>query len=68
MKKTISKKEAAKQIGGFFSKIKNETPREIKKIKRLAMAYKIPLKEKKKSFCKKCLNPYKKPKKNKKQK
>lgn len=58
MKTKISKKEAEKQIYDFFKSIKNKTPNEIKKIKRLAMNKKIPLKEKRKLFCKKCLNPY----------
>ncbi len=58
----ISKIEAEKQIKEFFKNIKNKTPKEIKKIKRLAMNKKIPLKEKRKLFCKKCLTPYDKPK------
>jgi RNase P subunit RPR2 len=62
MKKKISKIEAIKEIEEFFSEIKDKTPKEIKKIKRLAMRYKIPLKEKRKQFCKKCLSPYINPK------
>ena len=62
MKKTISKTEAKKQIDDFFKIIKNKTPKEIKKIKRLAMAYNIPLKSKRKKFCEKCLVPYQNPK------
>lgn len=58
MKTKISKTETEKQINDFFKYIKNKTPNEIKKIKRLAMNKKIPLKEKRKLFCKKCLNPY----------
>jgi len=58
MKKIISKTEAQKQITGFFENIKDKNPKEIKKIKRLAMSYNIKLREKKKLFCKKCLNPY----------
>ncbi|MAG10943.1 hypothetical protein CMI44_01380 [Candidatus Pacearchaeota archaeon] len=61
MKKTISKSEAKKQVEEFFNEIKNKPPHKIKKIKRLAMAYNLPLKEKRKLFCKKCLNPYKAP-------
>ena len=61
MKKT-SKTEAKKEIDEFFKDIKNKSPKEIKKIKRLAMSKKIPLKEKRKLFCKKCLSPYKNPK------
>lgn len=58
MKLKISKTAAQEQIKKFFNDIKNKTPKEIKKIKRLAMNKKIPLKEKRKLFCKKCLNPY----------
>jgi len=58
MKKTISKLEAKKQIKEFFSEIKNKNPKQIKKIKRFAMAYNLPLKEKRKFFCGKCFSPY----------
>lgn len=57
-----SKTEAQKQIERFFEKIQEKSPKEIKKIKRLAMNKKILLKEKRKLFCKKCLTPYKNPK------
>ena len=56
--KKIPKKEAEKQIEDFFLDIKNKTPEEIKKMKRLAMSYNIKLGEKKKLFCKKCFTPY----------
>jgi RNase P subunit RPR2 len=58
----ISKSAASKKIDEFFKDIKNKTPKDIKKIKRLAMAKKIPLKEKRRLFCKKCLFPYNNPK------
>ncbi|MFH1643422.1 MAG: hypothetical protein ABH967_02205, partial [Patescibacteria group bacterium] len=58
MKSKISKTEVRNKIEKFFSNIKNKTPKEIKKIKRLAMKYKVPLKEKRKLFCKKCLVAY----------
>lgn len=58
MKKTMSKKDAQAQIEVFFSHIKNKTPQEIKKMKRLAMSHNISLKNKRKTFCKKCLHPY----------
>jgi RNase P subunit RPR2 len=58
MKKKISKTEAKEKIEGFFKEIRNKNPKEIKKIKRVAMQFKIPLKEKRKLFCKYCLNPY----------
>ena len=60
--KKISKTEAREKINLFFKNIKNKTSKEIKKIKKLAMSKNIPLKEKRKLFCKKCLNPYSKPK------
>lgn len=58
MKKKISKSQAKEQIEKFFKEIKNKTPKEIKKIKKLAMSYNIPLKEKRKLFCKECFSPY----------
>jgi len=58
MKSKISKTEAKKEIEEFFSGVKNKTPKEIAKVKRLAMKYNIPLKEKRKLFCKKCLVAY----------
>jgi RNase P subunit RPR2 len=57
MKKS-SKTEAEKHINDFFKVIKNKSPKEIKKIKKLAMSYNFPLKEKRKLFCKKCFVPY----------
>lgn len=62
MKKTFSKSEAGKQIDDFFSEVKTKTLKEIRKIKRFAMRYNIPLKEKRKLFCKKCFASYKNPK------
>jgi len=62
MKKLLSKLETKKQVEEFFLDIKNKTPKEIKKIKRLAMSHNIPLKEKRKLFCKKCYSAYRKPK------
>lgn len=61
MKKTLSKKQAKEEIENFFKNIQNKTPKEIKKIKRLAMSYNIPLKEKRKLFCNKCFSVYRKP-------
>ena len=58
MKKKLEKEEARQKIEDFFKNIKNKNTKEVKKIKRLAMAHNIPLKEKRKTFCKKCLNPY----------
>jgi RNase P subunit RPR2 len=61
MKKS-SKKEAKEDISNFFIDIKNKDSKQIKKIKKLAMSHNISLKDKRKTFCKKCLTPYKKPK------
>lgn len=58
MKKKFSKSEAKVEIEEFFREIKEKTPKEIKKIKRLAMNFKISLKEKRKLYCSKCFNAY----------
>jgi len=60
-KKEISKTEAKKKIEEFFLNIKQKSPENFKKIKKIAMRYKISLKEYKKLFCKKCLIPYSSP-------
>jgi RNase P subunit RPR2 len=57
-KKEISKTEAREKIKNFFLNIKQKSPKDFKKIKRIAMRYKISLKEYKSLFCKKCLIPY----------
>lgn len=61
MKKTHSQKEVKKLINEFFKSIQSKKPKDIKKIKRLAMKHNIPLKEFRKKFCRKCLSPYKNP-------
>ena len=55
--KKLLKSEAKEQISEFFFDIRNKSPKEIKKIKRLAMKNNIPLKELRKNFCKKCFEP-----------
>jgi RNase P subunit RPR2 len=62
MKKEISKNEAKKRIEEFFFNIKEKSPKEFKKIKRIAMKNRIPLKKYKHLFCKKCFTPYSFPK------
>jgi len=62
MKKFLSKSEAKEKVEEFFRKIKSKNPAEVKKIQRLAKKYNIQLKEKRKTFCKKCLTPYVNPK------
>jgi RNase P subunit RPR2 len=56
--KKFSKTEGHDKINEFFNNIKDKTPKEIKKIKKLAMNQKISLKNFRKEFCKKCLAPY----------
>jgi len=51
-----NKEEAQAEINEFFKNIKGKTPKEIKKIKRLAMKHNIKLREKRKKFCKKCFS------------
>jgi len=58
MKKS-SKEETEKEIAEFFEKAKEKSPKEVKKIKKIAMSHNIQLKKLKKKFCKKCLMPYK---------
>jgi len=62
MKKSLSKTQAKSKIEEFFEQIRSKTPKEIKMIQKLAKKYNIPLREKKKTFCKKCLSPYINPK------
>lgn len=53
MKKNIGKQEAKRIVDEFFEK-ENFTPREVIKMKRLAMKFNIPLGTNRKKFCKKC--------------
>jgi len=62
MKKDLSKKEAEKEIEKLFSELKLKNPKQIRKAKRLAMKFNIPLKEKRKLFCQNCYSAYRKPK------
>ncbi len=55
--KKLSKTEAESEIREFFSNIENKTPKQIQKVKRLAMSHNIQLKELRKKFCKKCYSP-----------
>jgi len=61
-KKEFSKTEAKEKINNFFINLKQKSPLEVKKVKKIAMRKKISLKEYKKLFCKKCLTPYHLPK------
>jgi RNase P subunit RPR2 len=55
MKKS-DRKEAEEKLKEFFENIKNKTPREIKKMKKLTMKQNIRLGELRKKFCKKCFS------------
>lgn len=57
--KKVSKNETEKRVNEFFEEIKNKSLKEIKKIKKLAMSQNVPLREKRKLFCKFCFNPFK---------
>ena len=50
----LSRKEAREKIEDFFKSIKDKTPEEIKKIKKLASHHHIRLAEKRRLFCQKC--------------
>ena len=56
MKIDLSRAEVKQKIEEFFSK-SDFKPEQLKKIKRIAMKFNIKLGEKRKFFCKKCLNP-----------
>lgn len=58
VKNKISKTEAKEKIEKFFSEIKNKSPKEVLKIKKLAMSKRISLKKYKTLFCSSCLEPY----------
>tara|TARA_Y100000310_G_C20454274_1_gene702271 strand:+ start:420 stop:674 length:255 start_codon:yes stop_codon:yes gene_type:complete len=58
MKLSLNRTEATEKIHSFFQS-NDFKPKDLKKIKRLAMKYHIPLKPYKKLFCKSCLNPLK---------
>ncbi|MDO8623513.1 MAG: hypothetical protein Q7R52_04670 [archaeon] len=50
----LSKSETEKEIKEFFEDINKKSPKEIKKIKKLAMRYNLKLGSLRKKFCKKC--------------
>jgi RNase P subunit RPR2 len=54
MKTELSRKQAEEKIENFFKEIDKKTPEQVRKMKRLAMHYKIKLKDKRKLFCKYC--------------
>lgn len=58
MKTQLNKTSAKDKIESFFKK-SDFTKEEMRKIKRLAMKFKIRLKDKRKTFCKKCLSQLK---------
>ena len=56
--KKLSKTEANNEIKEFFRNIEDKSSRDVKKIKKLAMSYNLPLKDFRKKFCKECFTPY----------
>ena len=58
MKTKISKSQAHEEIHDFFHKIRHKSAEDVKKMKKLAMSHNIKLGDRKKLFCKKCLNPH----------
>lgn len=54
MKKKISRREVLEKIDDFFKGSGEFKPKDVRKIKRLAMAYNIKLGKYRKLFCKKC--------------
>lgn len=58
MKTKTSREELKGKIKRFFLNIKEKDSSRIKKIKRAASKNRINLKEEKKLFCKKCLEPF----------
>ena len=56
MKTELTRKQAEEKIREFFLNIKDKNQEQIRKIKRLAMHYKIKLKERRKLFCKYCFS------------
>jgi RNase P subunit RPR2 len=58
--KKLSKTQIEEKIKEFFNdkNLKEKSPKEIKKIKKLAMTKNIPLRGFRKLFCKYCLKPY----------
>lgn len=57
-KEKLTRQEIEHIKKDFFSDIKNKSPKEIKKIKKLAASKRVSLKEEKNLFCRKCLSPY----------
>jgi len=58
MKRRLSKTEAQQNIDSFFQR-SSWSPDELKKLKKLAMKYRIRLGAYRKRFCKKCFLPLK---------
>jgi len=58
MKMKINRKEAQEKIDEFFRR-REFSSEEIRKIKKLAMKFRIRLRENRKKFCKKCLSQLK---------
>ena len=52
----LSKIEANERVEEFFKDLKNKSPEEIRKIKKMAAHYNIKLGDKRKKFCKECFS------------
>jgi len=52
--KKIGKREAEKKIKDFFKNLKNKSPEQVRKMKRLSMRHNIKLGNLRKKFCKYC--------------
>ena len=58
MKTNLNKTQAKEKVDSFFKK-QSFTKEEMRKIRRIAMKFKIRLKDKRKTFCKHCLSQLK---------
>ena len=54
----LNKKGLKKEMLLFFKEIDSKSPKEIQKVKKVAMKINFPLKEKRKLFCDKCFSPH----------
>ncbi len=53
-----TREKLSEQVEDFFKNIINKTPKEVKRIKKKAMAKNLHLMKKREKFCKFCLTPY----------
>ena len=60
MKTKLSKKEASEKVENFFKQKSELDPKQVKKIRRLAMKFKIKLGDRRKRFCRNCYSDLRK--------